>query len=393
MKKISADLLLPMDQDPIPDGILHIDDSGKILHIEEGRKLMEPGIHHYRGALLPGWVNAHCHLELSHMSGVIPTGTGLIEFIKQVVQLRDFDKADVLKAIKEQDQLMYEDGIVAVGDISNTSDTVLTKRTSRIRYYTFVELFDLLQAENAEKSVKEGLELRKLFRSSSKDRATLVPHASYSVSSRLMQSISEWQSDGEVLSIHNQETEEEDLFFREGIGGFVEFYQGFGLPLDTFIAPQTSSLQYLLPFLKDSENTLFVHNTCTAAEDVRAAMEYCAAPYFVTCPNANLYIENRLPDYSTLLSAGAELCIGTDSLSSNWQLSVMEEVRTLLRYNSYLDWKEVLKWATFNGARALKLDAQLGSLTPGKSPGIIHLDIDVHAEHPIETRTRHYRIL
>ena len=92
--------------------------------------------------------------------------------------------------------------------------------------------------------------------------------------------------------------------------------------------------------------------------------------FWATCPNANLYIENQLPNYQTFLDAGATVTIGTDSLTSNWQLSVLEEMKTISKYQSYVDFETLLKWATLNGAKALGFERTLGSLKVGKTPGI-----------------------
>jgi cytosine/adenosine deaminase-related metal-dependent hydrolase len=93
--------------------------------------------------------------------------------------------------------------------------------------------------------------------------------------------------------------------------------------------------------------------------------------FWATCPNANLYIENRLPEYRRFTEARAQVCIGTDSLTSNWQLNILEEMKTILRYQSYLDFETVLQWATINGAKALGFDNELGSIEAGKTPGLV----------------------
>ena len=95
--------------------------------------------------------------------------------------------------------------------------------------------------------------------------------------------------------------------------------------------------------------------------------------YWATCPNANLYIENRLPDYQAFLDTDARVTIGTDSLTSNWQLSVLEEMKTIARYQSYVPFETLLRWATLNGAQSLGFDDTLGSFEVGKKPGVLSL--------------------
>ncbi|MEL7378446.1 MAG: amidohydrolase family protein, partial [Bacteroidota bacterium] len=120
---------------------------------------------------------------------------------------------------------------------------------------------------------------------------------------------------------------------------------------------------------------LFVHNTTTTSEDIAAATSWAQnGVYWATCPNANLYIENRLPRYDIFLEADAKVCVGTDSLTSNWQLSVLEEMKTISKYQSYVPFQTLLKWATLHGAEALGFDDELGSLSVGKKPGLLALD-------------------
>jgi cytosine/adenosine deaminase-related metal-dependent hydrolase len=119
---------------------------------------------------------------------------------------------------------------------------------------------------------------------------------------------------------------------------------------------------------------LFVHNTLTTRSEIEAAANWSQQVYWATCPNANLYIENRLPDYSAFLETNARMTIGTDSLTSNWQLSILEELKAIARYQSYVPFQHLLRWATLNGAEALGFDDTLGSLQPGKSPGILLLN-------------------
>jgi cytosine/adenosine deaminase-related metal-dependent hydrolase len=119
---------------------------------------------------------------------------------------------------------------------------------------------------------------------------------------------------------------------------------------------------------------LFVHNTTTSIADIQAAQAWNPQVFWATCPNANLYIENRLPVYQYFLDTGAKVTIGTDSLTSNWQLSILEEMKTIARFQSYVTFDTLLRWATLNGAEALGFEQDFGSLEPGKKPGVLLLE-------------------
>ena len=180
----------------------------------------------------------------------------------------------------------------------------------------------------------------------------------------------------------------EDEFFLSRSGGFLEFYRSFDIPLEHFKATGQTSIRYALQHLDPNCRTLFVHNTMTGPEDIQAAQQWSDQVYWATCANANLYIENRLPNYRHFLENDARMTIGTDSLTSNWQLSVLEEMKTIARYQSYVPFETLLRWATLNGAEALGYEAEIGSLETGKTPGLnlLNLKPDWKLEATTEVR-------
>lgn len=377
MQKLSADWIFPVSKPPVRDAVLIVDDNGTILDIRHRSEFDDTEIDYYQGCLVPGFVNVHCHLELSHMKGKVPSGTGLIPFITSVVTLRDADREVILDAIARAEDEMISNGIVAVGDISNTTDTVARKAKGRLRYYSFVEMFDFLQDQEAHEhydrynAVYEELELPE---GHNKMR---VPHAPYSVSPALFDLLRKaHENDPGTISMHNQEMVHENRLFTENAGDLIAFYREFGISMDHFMATGETAIFYALQHLDRNKNWLFIHNTLTTGEEIYAAQALNPDMFWGTCPNANLYIENRLPDYKVFLEYGAKMCIGTDSLTSNWSLSILDEMQTILRYNSYLEFEEVLRWATLNGAESLGFDAELGSFEQGKRPGVNLLDYD-----------------
>lgn len=375
MQKFSADHVLSMSAPPIEKGVVITDDEGKILAIEPREHHDPASVQILPGMLIPGFVNTHCHLELSHMKGKVNTGTGLIPFITGVVTQRNAPAETIASAIEQAEQEMFDGGIVAVGDISNVPDTFAVKAKGRLRYYTFVEVFDFLQEDNAAKKLEEAIFVYEQLHLPAGSRRSIVPHAPYSVSKNLFQNIRAFNAgtDGTV-SIHNQETPPENELFLRKTGGFPGFYEKFGISLDAFQPTGSSSIYYALEHLDPAMRTLFVHNTLTTREEIRAAQSWSDRVYWATCPNANLYIENRLPDYRAFMDTDARLTIGTDSLTSNWQLSILEEIKTIRRYQSYVPLETILQWATLNGAQALGFDDTLGSLEVGKKPGILCLE-------------------
>ncbi len=378
IRKIKADLVCPVTSPPISNGVVTLDGLGRIIAIDHMEDHDPSTLEEYKGVLIPGFINTHCHLELSHMKGVAPTGTGLLPFIRTVVSQRAAQPEQIAKAIDVAEKEMIEVGIVAVGDISNRTDTIPQKDLGNLRYYTFAECFDFLQDDRAENALVEYLPAYDQLVPAGGGRKSLVPHAPYSVSATLFQLLRERMS-GEVktISIHNQETLDENRLFLDQSGGIIAFYKNLGYSISPDLPQGKTAIHYAIKHMDAHHRTLFVHNTQTSQADIQAANSWSDQVYWATCPNANLYIENRLPDYQVFIREGARMTIGTDSLTSNWQLSILEEMKTIYRLNSWIPFETLLEWATINGAFALGFDSDLGSLDVGKSPGLVLLlDLD-----------------
>jgi cytosine/adenosine deaminase-related metal-dependent hydrolase len=371
-RKITADCICPVTSPPIENGAIIIDDAGKILEMSHRDDYDPAELQIYSGVITPGFINSHCHLELSHLLGKCPTGIGLIPFISHVIRERNAPQEVIRDAIKRAEREMIESGIVAVGDISNTTDSFAQKNKGNLYYYTFVEYFDLFQLANTEAEFEKYNAVFDQLPEGPRNKKSRVPHAPYSVSGKLFELLN---TAGETVSIHNQETHPENELFEFRSGDFMSFYERLNMDTSAIAHPGKTAIYYALEYLREKHKTLFVHNTLTLESEIRDAHEHLGIPnvYWVTCPNANLYIENMLPHYQRFLNMDAQVAIGTDSLTSNWQLNILEEMRTILKYQSYLDFHTVLKWATINGAHALGFEEELGSIEKGKTPGLVLL--------------------
>ena len=375
MHRLSTEYIQYGDGRRYDDHVLLLDDDHTVLGLVEKKTQDINSVKSFNGTLCPGFVNTHCHLELSHLKAQIESGTGLLSFLEKVVRLREFPIETIIDAIKAYDQKMFDAGIVAVGDISNTAHTIQTKLSSKIRYYTFVEVFDLWQKDRTQSFIEPFLQTWNNFSSQTSLLVSLSPHAPYSVSEQVFKTINELNpSDTKLsVSIHNQETQAEVDMFNGQPKRFEEFFQNMGLTFDHFQNTSKSSLDYVIQSLSPINRTLFIHNTLTRNADVIKAHQWNDEVYWVTCPNANLYIENMLPDYEVFRANNAKICIGTDSLSSNWNLSIWSEIQTIKKFNSYISYEELFSWACLNGAKALGMENVLGSFDVGKRPGVVHI--------------------
>ncbi len=346
-------------------------------------------IQHHQGILSPGFVNAHCHLELSHMKGLIPEHTGLPEFILKIVNERHHSEKLILQAIADAEQSMINNGIVAVGDISNNALTITQKQLGNLAYHNFIEVsgwkpaIALPRYENALQvyaNFKDTLDVEQRTNSHSKSaNISINPHAPYSVSNELWELIQP-HFEGAVVTIHNQETPAENQLFKDGTGNFVSMYQAMNIDQTHFIPTGKTSLQSVLPKMQNASNVLLVHNTESNPQDILMANQQAILNnqriFWCLCPNANLYIENKMPDIELLRRYNANITIGTDSLASNHRLSVLDELKTITNHFPEIPLEELLQWATYNGAKALQLDNQFGSFEKGKKPGVILLSTD-----------------
>ncbi len=358
------------------DKVLITDEEGIVQDIvpagEAGDDIQE-----FRGILSPGFINCHCHLELSHMKGHIPEGTGLVQFVLDVVGQRHFPEDEILDAIAKAEDEMLVNGIVAVGDICNNALTIRQKTKGRIYYHNFIEASGfnpLIAAQRFERSVGFFRDYAKNY-SIPVESNSIVPHAPYSVADELWELIIRFPGN-HLLTIHNQETAGENEWFMKKQGEFTELYEKMNIDSSFFIPSGKTSLQTFLPKLLPNQALILVHNVQTSEEDILFAKNNGNQLYWCLCPNANQYISRQFPNIDLLTRHECEMVLGTDSLASNHQLSILEEMKTIEKNFPAIKKETLLKWATSNGARALQMDSLLGSFEKGKKPGIININLD-----------------
>lgn len=380
MRKLSAHYLYLGNGNILEKGVVTCDDDGRIVDIQDtnGSLKESANVEFYSGILIPGMVNTHCHLELSDTKGVIPQHTTLPDFIRHVISIERAPLENRVQRAKVFDRVMFNEGVSVVGDISNGSDSFEVKKESQIKYHTFVEALGSSEsvAKAAFQNVKEVLCKAHTMGLS----ASIVPHAPYSVSSSLMEMIDQHCKDS-VISIHNQESSSENELFLTGTGAMAKHLsEVIGLDMRRFNVIHKSSIHSYLDKIATSHPLLLVHNTFMRQDDIELVRSVRGwdRTFLALCLKSNLYIENQLPDLSLFLSQNIPLTIGTDSLASNTSLSMIEEMKVLQDNCDELSLNDIIEMATLNGAKALQLDHQYGSIEVGKSPGIVLLkDVDL----------------
>ncbi len=401
----------------MPDGFrkdlaLELNEEGRISGIvppDEKTEVLD-------GILCPGFINSHCHLELSHMKGKIPRESGMPEFLKRVVMARnEANESEQLPAMKNAEEEMLRNGIVAVGDICNHPGSFEVKAKSALRYHSFIELIGFDPAK-AGAVMEKGIELynelsvvsTQVFENSrgnglppekygpsfgrlpnspkssalspalssfaiGKGGVSLSPHAPYSVSGDLVAAIRDFESaHSGLMTIHNQESLVEEEFFYYASGGIMELFREWKIEMGGYKAQRQSSLRSLLPWFGRKGKLMLVHNTFTKHDEIGWAELNHRKIWWCFCPNANLYIEKKLPDIFNFYDEGVRIVLGTDSLASNDQLSVLEEVKTVNKYFPRIPLDEVLQWPTRNAADYFGWE-DLGRFEAGRRPGVVHI--------------------
>lgn len=383
MRRIAAEFLFPLEGglDPIRNGFVQVEDDGTIVGVGQCEDPSSEA-EFYRGALVPGFVNSHCHLELSDLKGMFRRGTGMAGFIDQINELRDFKtKEEKIALIQDWINVMWGRGVSAMGDISNCSNSFAIKARSPMYTRTFLEVFGT-EPKDCE-GVMASVRALKAEADAVGIDAAPTPHSCYTMSPELLTSSSADGLASGYLSFHCEESPEEEQMLISGSGPMWENRKAAGMS----VPPVTghSSLLYFIDRLKAAhpapfdEHILLVHEVCMNEEGIDAVKSVMRHPFVCLCPLSNIFIHNALPPVRLMRGKGLKLTVGTDSLSSNDDLDMVSELFCLQENFPELPLGELLSWACLNGAEFLGKEGTLGSFGIGKKPGVVlisHISAD-----------------
>jgi cytosine/adenosine deaminase-related metal-dependent hydrolase len=372
MKSFSAQYVLTNTGTPLKRGIITTDDEGTIISIEDtgGNLKDRRTIQFYNGIIIPGFVNCHCHLELSHLKGAIAQGISLGNFIKDIRNNRNQSIDKKISAARSADREMSDEGIVLCADISNTTDTFTIKKDSSIQYVTLLEVFGIDPAK-AGRRMDEIIKVAQVA-----DKLDLpyymVPHSVYALSVTLLRLLRKECGNNEITSVHFMESAGEKEFLENHSGELMDSYIESGL---ISAKPETakSHSSAILCEITPSGNLLLVHNTFADRDTIKAVKQR-GKTFWCLCPRSNIHILNKVSPVEMLLEENCDIIIGTDSLASNSRLSILDELKTLQKYFPDIPLTEIISWATINGARALNSEKLYGKIEQGKRPGLVLLE-------------------
>jgi cytosine/adenosine deaminase-related metal-dependent hydrolase len=366
---VSADWVVPIATPPLPDAAVLLEGDGTVRAVGPRRALLgQAPEEHVEGALLPGLVNAHTHLELSHL-GLLAGGAGLPAWAGAVMARGNAAGETAAQGALAAARQAVAQGTAAVGDVGNGLAAVPAIGEAGLVGAFFHELLGSREARTGD-AVADATRERQaqLRRHAWPARLTygLAPHAPYSVGADLFRRIFALRA---LTSVHVAEDPAELALLLHGEGPWAALLERLGVPAGSR-SPGMSPVTYLasLGAFQGPQPPLLVHMVHASSDD-RALARRFNAPV-VLCPRSNLHIGGQLPDVPALLAEGLVLALGTDSLASSPDLGLWGEMQALARAFPAIAPSVWLTAATAGGAKALGLPA-LGTLTPGARPGLL----------------------
>lgn len=365
---LAAGWVLPIGAPPIRDGRVAVA-GGRVAWVgAAGQAGMPdaPARDLGPGVLLPGLVNAHCHLELSYLRGKAPAGEGFVPWVESVVMARGtVPEAEMEAAAEAAIADLPRHGTVAVADVSNTLGPVAALRVSGLRALVLHELLGWDPAA-APAIVESALARVAALDGDPRVTIRLAAHAPHSVSPQLLALLVER---GGPAGIHLAESPDEVAFLREGDGTWGAFLERRGLAHVAFDPPGVSPVAYA-----DAAGALhpgLIAAHCVQAGAADRALLARRGVHVVLCPRSNENLGVGVPPLPQLLEAGVNVCVGTDSLASVDSVDVLDDVAALHRAFPQVSARTLLRMATWNGARALGLD-DLGAIAPGMADALAY---------------------
>lgn len=377
MNRIAAEYVFTLNEDkPIRNGFVEFDSDGTVTSVGE---CSDPGRENafVKGAVVPGFVNTHCHLELSYLWKSFRKGTGMAGFIDQINEMRDNKSLDEkLHDISHWMKVMWDRGVSAMADISNCADTFAIKKASPMYTRTFLEVFGT-EPQDCASVMENVMRLKEVADGYGLDAAP-TPHACYTMSPELVTAVSAEGLKSGFLSFHSEETEEEEDMLKYGRGAMWDNRKAAGMS----VPPVTgkSSLLYFIDRLEKAhpapfdEHILLVHEVCMDQEGIDAVRKVMNHPFVALCPQSNIFIHNSLPPVPLMRRNGLKITVGTDSLSSNDDLDIVRELYCLQNAFPEVGLNELLTWACLNGAEFLSKENEYGRIAVGMKPGLVAVE-------------------
>ena len=375
---IRARAVVTMDGAPIENGAVTVSgdrivDVGKFPEVSagfSGKEIIDLG----EQVLLPGLINAHCHLDYTCLRGKIPPQKLFTDWIRAInTEKSKLSSEDYVSSINEGFKEAKRFGTTTIANLTAFPELVRRVPASPIRTWWFAELIDLRSPDRANEFVDSAIDL---LGSAQPPGAPfgLAPHAPFTASRNLYQSCEEAaRRQNILLTTHLAESREEMEMFRDASGPLYEFLESIGrdmgdcgqaTPLECFLKVRDSSNRSLFE-IQDKNKWLVAHLNELTEGDFELLKKMKTKFHVVHSPRSHDYFDHTRFPFERLDAIGFDVCLGTDSLASNESLSLFEEMRAFQRNEPAISPEKVLEMVTVNSALALGQQNTLGRIRPG----------------------------
>ena len=333
-------------------------------------------------AILPGLVNSHAHLELTNHSAFVDRTAQLTDWLMQIVRNQRWDKAWVDRAIQIGVEMSLAGGTTTVGDIHGSGQSVQTLKDAPIRKVVFLETTGFSPERSQIGARRIDAHLETAPEPDSLLAFGVSPHAPYSTADSLYRHCCELALSRKLpLCTHLSETQAEIEFLASGAGAFADLLTALQIPMEDWTPPNRTPVQHMKALGALAIRPLLAHCNYLTGEDIQTLAESGASVVF--CPRSHHYFYHTDHPLARLLASGVNVAIGTDSLASNWSLSMLDELRFFSQAWDCLRPEMLLDMVTINGARGLRL-GQVGKLEKGWQADFIAVELRNSVQPVIE---------
>lgn len=376
---LNARFVFPIDRPPIRDGWITVSD-GRIDTI--GNRPV--GERHELGnvAILPAFVNAHTHLEFSNLDQPLGrSGMRFTDWIREVVRWRreasdrnsgiDWRYDAIRCGIAES----LRCGTAMFGEIATLPRSEGDGRYDAMQGVCFLELLGLADERHDELLAAAKTHLATSRSGGAALSLGLSPHAPYTVSQRLVESVASLAARDRVpVAMHLAETQEELELLRSGSGPFQELLAELGAWHANVIPQGSTPLDYL-KILAKAHRSLIVHGNYLTREEIEFAGQQRDRMSVIYCPRTHAYFDHERYPLHQMIRCGVNVALGTDSRASNPDLNMLNEFRFAAQQHEDIPLATILRLATINGALALGVERSHGTLAPEKRADLVVIPV------------------
>src|SRR5690242_2878920 len=384
MLRIRAGSVHPVTAPPITDGAVLVADDGRIAAVGAHAQVPDPTgarrVEFPDAVLVPGLVNTHTHLELTHLAGRNPERE-FSRWIRAIRALKDATTPEEFDHSAEQGvRDCWTAGVTCVADTGSTGAPLRALARLGARGIYYHEVFGPDPADRAASLAElQAAVVRLAPVATSRARLGVSPHAPYTVSEPLYRAVADFaRREALPLAMHLAESREETALVRDGAGSFAEALRARGIAV---VARHCSPVQYLLQLgvLERATGWLCIH--CVQVDERDVALLRDAGATIAHCPRSNRTHGHGAAPLASFRTAGIPVGLGTDSVVSAGDVNLWAEAAA-----AGLDGEDALRMLTIDGARALRLDGEIGSLEVGKQADLaVFPSIALHRPTPPST--------